>query len=235
MIRLAGIWQDGRTSGQTQAVCRVYDNGRFRIERVGDGQTLLAGSVDDIRISPRVADTPRHLHFASGEKLETDDHANVDRLLRRCSRPSWLHRVYRLESRMAYVLLALAAMLLFLWAGAKYGIPAAARLIAFRLPVTVLDRAGRQTLNFLDRSLWEPSTLDDATRDRLRARFRPALAAVPEHDLQVVYKPLCVRRVCRIRRHPHPDNMSLCQSRPRLLYHHNHCLYRRKSPVLQDC
>jgi len=73
---------------------------------------------------------------------------------------SWLHTVHLLESRNRYMLIGLAAMLAILWVVGRYGVPGAASLIAHRLPQSVVQKAGRQTMDVLDRSFFKPSGLD---------------------------------------------------------------------------
>ncbi len=154
MISIKGKWYDGRTSATEDVVCIVYDNGALRIERMSDGGLILTRSRFDIEISPRLANTQRYLHFPQGEKFETADNDTVDRIETQFTKPSWLKIVYRLESHWRYVLPALALLIFILWGGMSYGVPWAAKTIAYRLPPSMLSFAGNQTLDILDRSVF---------------------------------------------------------------------------------
>lgn len=188
MITIQGYWYDGKTSAQVRAVCRMYDTGVIRVERIEDGETLAAVSGFDMKTSPRLGDTPRYLHFTTGEKFETNDNDAVDAALERFKRRSWLHLVHKLESRKRYVLLCFAAVILFAWSFSKYGVPVTARLIAQRLPPAAYRLAGKQTLDILDRSVFAPTELDDLEKTRLMTRFQPVLADHPECDQRILFR-----------------------------------------------
>ena len=188
MITIQGYWYDGKTSAQVRAVCHMYDTGAIRVERIEDGETLAAVSGCDMKTSPRLADTPRYLHFTTGQKFETNDNDAVDAALERFKRRSWLHLVHKLESRKRYVLLCLAAVILFAWSFSKYGVPVTAKLIAQRLPPPVYRLAGKQTLEVLDNSVFEPTELDDSERTRLMNRFEPVLADHRTWDHRLLFR-----------------------------------------------
>ena len=188
MITIKGYWYDGKTSAQARAVCRIFDSGAIRIESREDGRTLKMVSGFAVRTSPRLANTPRYLYFATGEKFETKDNDAIDAALKQFKGHSWLYLVHRLESRKGYVLLCLAAVILFSGAFARYGVPVTARLIAERLPPTMYRHAGKQTLQILDRSVFSPTELDDSEKMHLVTRFEPVLADHHGYDLQILFR-----------------------------------------------
>ena len=188
MISITGQWYDSKTSAQVGAVCRIYDNGAVQVERFEDGVPLVSLPRFDIEASPRLADTPRSFYFPGGEKFETQDNDAVDLVMTRFKRHSWLRFVHLLESRKRYALLALAVLLMFLWGTMKYGVPAAAKLIAFRLPPSVDNMAGQHTLDVLDRSLLRPSELDEATRTRIVDHFQPVIEDHPGYRLKILFR-----------------------------------------------
>ncbi len=188
MTSITGKWYDSRTSAQVDAICRIYDNGAVRVERLEDGESLVFLPRFDIKASPRLADTPRRLYFPAGEKFETKDNDAADRVMNMFKRRSWLRIVYRLESRKRYIVLALASLVLFMWGSMKYGVPAAAKLIAFRLPPSTHGIAGRHALDILDRSVFRPSELDEATQSRLMEHFRPVMEDHPGHGLRILFR-----------------------------------------------
>jgi Zn-dependent protease with chaperone function len=188
MISVTGQWYDSKTSAQVSAVCRFYDNGSIQVERLEDGASLASLSRFDIRVSPRLGSIPRSLYFPDGEKFETQDNETVDRVLTRFKRHSWMRFVHLMESRKRYVLLALAVLVVGLWGTIKYGVPAAAKLIAFRLPPSVDNIASRQTLEVLDRSLLRPSELDKDTQTRLLNHFQPVIQDHSDYRLKILFR-----------------------------------------------
>jgi hypothetical protein len=188
MTSITGKWYDSRTSAQVDAICRIYDNGAVRVERLEDGESLVFLPRFDIKASPRLADTPRRLYFPAGEKFETKDNDAADRVMNMFKRRSWLRIVYRLESRKRYIVLALASLVLFMWGSMKYGVPVAAKLIAFRLPPSTHGIAGQHALDILDRSVFRPSELDEAIRPHLMEHFRPVMEDHPGHELRILFR-----------------------------------------------
>lgn len=188
MISIKGQWYDGRTSAAVDVVCRVYDSGVVRVERISDGELLLSRKDFDIDVCPRLANTQRYLVFPGGEKLETDENDHVDQAVARFKKPSWLSMVHKLESHWRYVLVALVILLLFLWGGITYGIPWAAKMIAQRLPPSIMDYAGGQTLEFLDNSVFAPSEIDAHIRQRVMTHFAGALETHAEYNLDIKFR-----------------------------------------------
>jgi Zn-dependent protease with chaperone function len=188
MISITGQWYDSKTSAQVGAVCRVYDNGAVKVKRLIDGESLVSLPRFDVKVSSRLADTPRSLYFPGGEKFETQDNDTVDRVMKQFKRHSWLRLVYLMETHKRYVLLALAILLLSLWGAVKFGVPAAAKFIAFRLPPSVDDIASEHTLDVLDRSLLRPSELDEATQTRLVNHFQAVIQEHSNYRLKIVFR-----------------------------------------------
>jgi len=188
MITIQGTWYDGRTSGATKAVCLVYGTGEIRIEASNGGEPLAARSRFDLDVSPRLADTPRHLRFPGGGTFETQDNDVVDQILSRFRPSPWTSLVHRLESRFPYILIALVLLAAFLWGALTYGVPALSKGIAFRLPPAAYQMASRQTLAAMDRSLLRPSELDAEVRERVLSHFEPALQQHPDMDLAIRFR-----------------------------------------------
>ena len=188
MISLEGKWYDGRTSAEVSAVCSVYDSGAVTVTDAVDRRRIFSLPRFTIRVSSRLADTPRYLYFPGGEKFETQDNLSVDRMVRRFVGAHWTRKLHRLESRWRFVVIALAVMLLFLWGTMKYGVPIAARGISERLPSAILDAAAKQTLGVLDRSVLSASDLEEVVRDRLKNRFQLVIDNHPDETLTVLFR-----------------------------------------------
>ena len=188
MITFRGKWYDGRTAEQTDVVCHVYDSGAVHVERADDHSRIATLPRFDLKISSRLADTPRYLRFPGGEKLETDDNDIVDQLIGQFRKSSWLDVVHLFESRLKYVLFGFILLLVFIWGSVQYGIPLVARIIAEGLPPSVLDIASQQTVAILDKSILSPSELDPDTRERLRDHFQPLLAAHADYQLTLLFR-----------------------------------------------
>jgi len=188
MIVFSGKYYDGKTSGQTDVVCKVYDSGTVHVEKVEDQNRIVSLPLSDLDISTRLADTPRYLKFPDHAKLETLANDSVDQLVRQFGRRSWLDRVHLLESRFKYVFLGLLFLMVFLWGSVQYGIPWAARIIANMLPPSVLNVASQQTLSMLDKSILSATELDADTRERLTDHFQPLITYHADYDIDIIFR-----------------------------------------------
>jgi Zn-dependent protease with chaperone function len=188
MIAIRGFYYDGTTSAQVPAECRVYDNGAVQVHGSDGGDALCTLPRFELQASPRLARTQRYLYFPQGQKFETADNRAVDAVMARFQKRSWLQVVHRLESRKRYILICLAAMLAILWVVGRYGVPGAAGWIAHRLPQSVVQKAGGQTMDILDRSFFKPSGLDPSESERLKTHFRPLIQAHAGLNLEVQFR-----------------------------------------------
>ena len=188
MILIRGNYYDGKTSAQVPAECRVFDNGAVHVRSPGTGEPLLTLPRFDLKASPRLANTTRYLYFPHGEKFETEDNPAVDDLLTRFQKQPRLHIVHVLESRKRYILICIVAMSAVMWSVGRYGVPAAARFIARNLPASVVQKAGSQTLDILDRTVFKPSELDEAVRRRVTSHFEPLTQSHSGLRLQIHFR-----------------------------------------------
>ncbi len=170
---IEGRLYDGRSSRPQTATLIAY----------ADGTVGLRGAVEEgrwpaaaLEVSARIGNTPRHLTLPDGRKFETVDNDGVDALLRGHGLGRAERLIHGLESRMAAVLVSLVVVVVAGWLLIDRGVPALARVVAFNLPTSITETLSRETFDLLDDKLFDPSELDEATRERLRDRFK-ALAA----------------------------------------------------------
>ena len=129
----------------------------------------LDGNFDasKVRISPRIANTPRWLYLPDGGACVLADNEFVDRITRERPLARTLHKW---ESRPAYAALAVVLVMAVLWLLIDRGLPAAA-FVAERIPQSVEAALGREALAGLDRSLLAASKLSEARQEALRSKF----------------------------------------------------------------
>lgn len=188
MISIAGRWYDGKTSSVTEASLVVRDSGEMRVVPESGDPPLTVESGFEVRVSPRLADTPRYILFPGGGKFETFDNEAVDKILKRFGGNPFSSLIHRLENRWAYVLAALVVMLFFVWGGVKYGVPSLAEMIAHRLPDSAYRLASEQTLDILDRALLQPSELEDSVRSGVEEHFHVVLNDHADLELKVLFR-----------------------------------------------
>lgn len=176
MIVVRGVYYDGVTSQETPADLEVYDNGEVRwAGAAGSGITVA-----QLRIAPRVGNIPRNVYFPDGAKFETEDNDAIDSLARRWRLQRGGRFLHLLETHKRYIVAALVVVVVSSWAFVQHGVPALAKAAAFALPPEANSKLGAGALDILDKSIFAPSQLDDATRARLTRRFQAMTADAPK-------------------------------------------------------
>jgi len=186
VISIPGKLYDGKTSRTIDAVFNSDADGNIRVTQ--DGHRLISADLDQLKISDRLGNTPRYIHFPGGEKFETCDNPALDGLLSHFAQGSWMDRVHFFETRIQYVLISLAVLLVLIWSGVRYGVPAASKAIAHVLPARTLSYAGTRTLEILDKSVFKPTQLPNDRQKNLMAHFRPMLDAYPNLGLEIIFR-----------------------------------------------
>lgn len=188
MRDIEGVWYAPGQSGGETAILRVDESGNLRVLRAPDNTPLAHADVTEIRVSSRLANTPRFITLPCGGALESPDNDGVDALLKRYQ-PRWYQGwIHRLESHLPFVLVTLALVVAFSWAMVVYGLPAGARHMAHALPAETLNTVSKETMTMLDRIYLEPSELKDERKTELKAAFAPVLAEYDEMPLKVLFR-----------------------------------------------
>ena len=175
MIEISGFYYDGKSSRRLKVRVTFCPSGAVSIR--GDNIDLQT-DIDQIRISPRVADTCRSLYLPDGGKLETGDNDAIDTVAEHFQQnrlQAWLHR---LEQNWRFVAVALLATLLFIYVSIEYGVPWAAKIAARSVPTEMRRQLGEQALESLDGQVFTPSRLDAQTRQHLTHLFRTLTAGL---------------------------------------------------------
>jgi Zn-dependent protease with chaperone function len=133
----------------------------------------------DVDISEPMGRAPRLLRFTDGAVCEVADHAAF---------AAWLSKagfaesaVVRLQSRWSWAVAALLAAILAIMAAYFWGLPAASKMLAPRIPDNIVQAISTHTLSFLDERVLKPSRLADARQAELREHAATVLRALPGH------------------------------------------------------
>lgn len=175
-----GTYYDGRTAKAHAVRCTIED-GQVHVE--GDG-IARADAVGSVTLSDQLGSAPRKLSFSDGACVEAPLSPELLSALGRArGSASW---VARLEMRWHYAVLALVLSVAMLAAGYYWGLPAAASLVAQRLPADVIDSLGKQTIKMLDAQVMRPSKSDATRRQGLQdgvQQLSAGAGALPRHTL----------------------------------------------------
>ncbi|GMQ89639.1 MAG: M48 family metallopeptidase [Gammaproteobacteria bacterium] len=167
-MQLSARYYDGRTSQACEVQLEFTPDGSLSL--LGEGVSFRF-AFSTLEIGERLGKTPRSIRLPNGGKCEVADNETLDRILAGLGaqqRGRWLHR---LESSLAYVVVAVALTGGFAWGMVEYGIPWLAERAAYALPHSVDRQLGQGTLKVLDKSLFSATQLDEKKRTGLQRRF----------------------------------------------------------------
>lgn len=172
MLKIQGRYLSGKTSKQQLACLEVLSDETVFIETLDPENRILIGH-DDIKIESRLGNTPREIYLGDNQLFITDDNDTTDKLARIImgKNSSLLHK---LESNLLVIAVALVVTVLFVFAGTRYGVPKTAEMIAHTFPNFTTEKFS-DGLTILDQSLFEPSQLEDETKQRIVQMFQPFL------------------------------------------------------------
>jgi Zn-dependent protease with chaperone function len=150
---------DGKSSTRHPVEVEV-DGGAVRVRGSGIALDLATG---DLHIQPRLGKLPVRIGLTGGGLLVAD--AGLMAPVLPIPRPAGL--AHRLESHPGIVLGSVAGVVVAAWLAFTYGIPWAAREIAYRIPPSVEAEIAVEGLKGLDSYVFKPSALDESRRRRL--------------------------------------------------------------------
>lgn len=192
---VGGHWYDGQQSQQVQVLLQVDHQGQLTIvqdESASLGavrkKVLYSASSEQVTISSRLGNTSRYIYFADGQKFETRDNDGVDQLLEVLGKSKHSTLLYYLESHWRYVFLALFVTIALGFWTVVYGVPLLAEGIVQALPHSIHEKAGEQTLAFLDDQFMEESTLTEEQQQRVRQHFQEIIAQHPNIHINLVFR-----------------------------------------------
>ena len=133
-------------------------------------------SIHEIVVSPRLGGTSRRIEMSDGAVCEVSDNDAIDAFLKLSSGQVPGSLVYKLESKFRYCIIAIVIMSLIVWGTISYGIPSAAKHIAFRIPVTANSVLGQDVLAVLDKTIFSESELSDSEAKEASELFSKMIA-----------------------------------------------------------
>ncbi len=182
-------YYNGRTSRPQAVGLRFGGDGTLTVEFAEEGVAPLMFGRSQVRVESRLGNASRFVRLPDDQRCEVTDNDALDAALAAWSAPglaAWLHRVeqsWRLVLVSAVVLLALG------WAAFVYGLPWASKRVAFMLPDKVLNALGDQTLATFDKTVFNPSEIDEARRRELREKFTAFLHAAGDRtDYRIEFR-----------------------------------------------
>jgi predicted Zn-dependent protease len=156
------------------------------IDLEGHVVTVSAGALSksyaesQLTVSPRIAGADRFISFSDGAQFVCADGAYLDRLPQQSPSEGL---VAWLENRWKVALACVAAVILTLLAGYRWGLPVLAEQVANRIPMESEQALGAEVLSVLDEKKWlRPSELNASALEELRDGFERLCSDLPYRE-----------------------------------------------------
>lgn len=181
MNDVPAVYFDGQSSAARPVNLR-FDAAAGFLEIAGDGVALRVPRAE-VSVDSALGRTHRFVRLANGARCEVQAGA-LDALAAALGpwdhgRGSWLHR---LERSWPLVAGSVAALAVVGWLAIYYGVPWAARHVAFLLPASVTRELGKETLETFDDTFFKLSALPARRQAELQRKFREFIAKSGDAD-----------------------------------------------------
>lgn len=190
MMQIKGDYFAANSSCKYEALLAIESNNRMTVRGLNTGSQSIFQNVvfSDVKISPRIAQTPRAITFSDGAIFETLENDSIDQWLKDNGGHNALAWVHALESKIIYVLAAFVFVSLFSWGFIQYGVPSLATATAKALPVEVNQYIGQGSLALLDKSYFSPSKLSEVRQAALISKFNRYSQDYPMLNIEVLFR-----------------------------------------------
>ena len=163
---IKGTWYEQGSSAQLDAKLSI-EGERYTLKT----QTGIArfGGLAQINASDRLGNIERKLILEDGSVFATKDNESIDILFKRRSKVNNI--IHMLEANLSWAIVALILTVMTGFAFFKWGVPSASHAVAQALPQETGNIIGKNTLEFLDDYLFEPSKLDKSQQQQINDHF----------------------------------------------------------------
>lgn len=175
-MTLAGTYYPPDSSRAVVVSLTLDDNRTLTLS--GEGVARV-DALRECQLSEPLGRMVRHFMLPDGARVEVEDLDALAVWEREHGRRTGLHLVHLLESRWRWVATAAVFLLLFMLAGYIWGLPLAARHLAFKMPPQVGQVASEQTVALITRMLsFEDSEIPEKRRAAITQEFQKMAAAM---------------------------------------------------------
>lgn len=183
---IEGFWFPAGSAKKIVAALSVSE-GRFKV--IVKHDEYMEGQFDELIVSSRVGNIPRKIQLPDQSVFETTDNEAVDRLLQLSSaivkRRGWAHI---LETRWSWIGVSLLAVLLFVFAGFRWGLPWASVSVAESIPEPIVQQLSQGSLSLLDDIMFKPSEISESEQKKIAQRIQNRLAHLDGSNFPIHFR-----------------------------------------------
>lgn len=181
---IEGKWHAEGSASSQRARLISKDQRRYTLE-LEDG-TKFEGISSSLKVGNRLGNIERKITLEDGSVFATKENDKVDRLFKAELKTNRV--IYTLESHMGWVMVALVVTILTTFSFFKWGVPWASKHIAHALPEKTNQIIAANTLDFLDKFMFEKSILSSDKQEKIRQHFHTNIAPLGIENEEIVYK-----------------------------------------------
>ena len=180
-----GYWHPQGSAERFVATLSINDLGRYAI--VLEDKTAHRGDVSSLQVAERLGNVSRKITLEDGSTFSTLDNDGVDTLFK--GREKVNAFIHYMETHYRAVIVAIILSIATAFSFFKWGIPWASTQIAHALPYETNNLIAKGSMTFLDKVMFEESTLSEDTKEKIRLHFNEKLSKLSiEDENEIIYK-----------------------------------------------
>ena len=180
---IQGKWYPTGSATMFKARLHSADERHYVIE-LWDG-TNLNGLLSSLQVGNRLGNVERKITLEDGSIFTTKENDKVDVLFKQYLKTNiFLHT---LESNMAWVVVSLVLTIFTTFAFFKWGVPWSSQRIAHALPHKTNQLIGVNTLEFLDKLMFDKTKLSTEKMEKIRTHFKANIVPLSQKDKAITY------------------------------------------------
>ncbi len=152
------------------------------------GPDVAGGSIEvplgECVFRPPLGRIRRVIELPDDSTLESDDLEIVDQLGSASPSGHRQRMIHHMESKWQWVLASIPILMLTVWIVYRFGIPAMAESVAFKLPVSTLVSASEGSIKLMDKLMFNDSELTEERQDEIRRGFDDVVAKLGSDDYE---------------------------------------------------
>ncbi len=181
---IKGTYYPGTASTPHVASLRVDECNQVHV----DGVDIAPFDVAQLEIEPRIGNAARLLRLPNNASFQTTDNAAADSLQQTYFANQNGFVAHHWETRLKLIAVSVVLSVGLVFGLIKWGVPAAAKAIAHRLPSEFSVMLAEGTLDQLDGSHFEPSKLPPARKQALLDLFNHYLPTQSEFNFRLEFR-----------------------------------------------
>ncbi len=187
---IAGTYLDGISSKRIAAQLQAMHDSPLILRICHEDKAVerVHLQFDELSIESRLADTPREINLGDERLFVTDDNDSIDELIEQNEGSNFqTGLLYRLEKNLGLIVLATLVTVVVIYSAITFGIPKSAEYIAYKLPDFTHKHFG-SSLAILDKTLLDPSKLDEARQQHIQDLVAPYLDEYQHLNPKLVFR-----------------------------------------------